>query len=160
MCWITDERTTAQVAKEDIPVFKLCTRDMSNNILPYYYSNKLKYEVDLTYTSKIHKFKNAAGQHEINRGIHSYSPKCTISSFSYGVSVISPEFRTLDNYCRYALCMILCVIPEGSTFYLNEKGEYVSNRITVVKAIDWTTDDMEISPNKILNKWIHKKIEI
>ena len=175
MCWTSNSKPIKQVADDDIPVFKLCMRSSENIILPYHYGRDLTYMVGGTYSSDIRMVHAVIGWetlYNIHEGLHSFSPKCTINPLSQGkISVCTPKHKEVGGwYSTDRLCVLLCLIPKGATYYLNDNEEYVSDTIKVVKAIDYPrtsyiynhtdVNNKAVSINKILNKWTHKKIEI
>lgn len=174
MCWSSKNKPVRQLAKEDIPVFKLCFRSSDTIILPYHYSGRLTYMVGGTYSSDIHMKKCLMGWetfYDIDEALHSYSPKCVLRPIDqWKVDVYTPDNKSMGYYQTDRLCVVLCIIPKGGTFYLNENGEYASDTIKVVKAIDYPkvsyiynhtdVNNKTVSVDGVLNKWIYKKIEV
>ena len=169
MCWISDN-AIRQVAKEDIPVFKLAIRQADGKIYPYYYGGHLQYKVGKIATSSIHLFKNYNESYEIGEGLHSYSPKCTILQVLFCSSRIKVLSRTqyhLSYYETNNLCLLLCTIPKGTRYYVNDVEEYVSAKLKVEKAVDFprvsyiaayrSLEDKVKFINNALTEWLHGK---
>lgn len=133
MCWVTKEVSIkSKVAEEDIPVFKIVKKDLQAYYQEFQYSigEVFKTEMSVPMYSPL-----KLGY--INEGFHSYSSKkCDIEAIERYkftepyISVFYGKYR-LDSYMD--ACILECVIPKGSIYYLNHKGEYVSNKIKPVK---------------------------
>ena len=158
MCWsgIKNE-SIAKIAVENIPVFKICVKDLHGRVVPYYYPGSLVYDKGLTYRSEVNCVRSSIGIYKIDVGLHSYSPKCTIVVKSYNwVNILSPELLKIGEYyvSLDTTCMLLCVIPKGSIYYVNKNGEYVSSKLTVIDVVELHRDSSVW--NKVLNKWVYR----
>lgn len=150
-------------ATDDIRVFKVCITTRDGGILPYYMSGvtDLRYEKGKTYHQE-HPLKIVLGK--IYAGYHSYSAKkchyeVNIENHFYRmtkgpfgipkaipsrVSVYGPKNIELDLYKVHNVfqhyfsgCAILdCVIPKGTVYYENTRGEIVSEVIRVDNIIE------------------------
>ena len=160
MCWETKKHIKPHVADKDLHVYKICLRQYNDGALPYYYPTRVFYEEGKTYAAD--HFVEPQPLHydfvymEIHHGMHSYSCKrqiklyekipCTICSYFDGGSY-------LGNYnIKLNLLLALCSIPKGTTYYLNENGEYVSEFIKMDKFLVLTESSIDVL-NKEIKKW-------
>lgn len=155
MCWKTKsiKHAMPKTAEFDIPVFKVVDRSRK----PFYFTNKgiwtdrektptYTYEAGFTYRPKPGSFDYwTCLRYEIGEGIHSYSAGCQVKIDEepigtnagrilkiYAQTDGSNQFPVwLDSYLCIDVLRMDCVIPKGSTYYLNEWSEYVSDRIRV-----------------------------
>ena len=146
MCW-TGKLEDKHVAQEDIRVFKVCRPCCwlgPNYAAPYfmYLNTGLLYEKGRTYYSQFdiryHWAKDKTV--EINQGIHSYA--IGNSQGSESVKEYSDYFE--DSFSIIESChsygansrIVLCTIPKGSVYYLNNEGCYVSECLRIDKIIN------------------------
>jgi hypothetical protein len=129
MCWESHSIPELKIASEDIPVFKVVKKDHSAYYQPFYY-----YSLNMVYTTNLGTPLGYIWmcQYQINEGFHSYSTeKCKVitlngDSINTYISVLYNNIR-LDHYVNATV--MKCVIPKGAQYYLNNRGEYVSNKI-------------------------------
>ena len=132
MCWTTNKIPKLEIADKDISVFKIVTPK-----LEAFFHRGFQYEIGVLSVSTLVKpiFK------AIDKGLHSYSSNLIITN---------------DNFSNYYRCRAIriwlsdsyfieypddpdltikmdCIIPKGSTYYLNEYGEYISNYLKPLK---------------------------
>ena len=117
MCWKTIYRKSKKphIAKRNIKVFKVViiekNKEGNTIIRPKYRSKKLIYELNKQYDTQI-SIEEYTYLAIITKGFHSYA------------------YRLLKykgtGYCE---AIMHCVIPKGTTYYLNEYGEYVSESL-------------------------------
>ena len=157
MCW-ESKKPVKKVADKDVHVFKIC-RMRKGYALPYYMTAKAKYVLGGTYDADWFEEPNYSnGAFVINHGMHSFSCECSIShSISANIIKIRPfglkERIVLDWYDRaIGLCMMLCTIPKGEPYYVNEYGECVSRRIRVDAFVE--------IENNISTRTLNTKLEI
>jgi hypothetical protein len=138
MCWISEKPAILKIASEDIKVFKIVEK-FENNIISVYRGYEYKIgklyetEIGLTETSSI-TF--------IHYGFHSYSDKCKLDP--NGTYFKQPAFRImfkdicLDEFsCRgLSYYKVDCIIPKGSQYYENDRGEIVSDKIILKEIIN------------------------
>ena len=137
MCWKTklSTRAEAKIAYSPVKVFKVCKKT-DEHILSYYFSQE--YEVGKTYRlDNGLKFNTddylSNRTYHIYQGFHSYSPeKIKIRQVKHGmVDVKTKEGVVLDYYDFENIVRVDCIIPEGSVYYENENGEFVSDIIRI-----------------------------
>ena len=132
MCWMTNKscNRTIKVAKKDIEVFKILFSDG----IPYYWRNSIRYTKG-TLCPLIPLPDALVDDEEIKNGYHSYSKKYCYAEklFKMGAYRIFNKAseddipRQIDFYpvAKYKVF----VIPKGTRYYENEKGEIVSETI-------------------------------
>ena len=129
MCWISNIPVRENIAKEDIPIFKVCLY-LNNNIVSYY--RNFIYILDRIYNTNIRFVSKQA----IVNGFHSYSSKhCQIKITLSNILSILNKNRNLklDDFIYHNnIIRVNGIIPKGSKYYLNDKGEYVSNSIKLL----------------------------
>ena len=130
MCWITQQEPIEELAKKDIPVYKI----VKSNLQAYYFQ-EFKYAVGETFYSIMGWIDfQVYGVHafwQIGHGLHSYSYECPME----GPYVYNPtRTRRLSGYVHCKTAKLHCVIPKGSTYYVNNDGEYVSSYLKVLSA--------------------------
>lgn len=151
MCWECSN-TKFKVAKNDIKVFKIVRR-RGGNLYPYFYISEVIYglfsldgypnptpipthdaenglytEIEADYLKESHYCKCTRGFHSYSMKLNREFTKCGELSISRGERRISAYYG--DMYIMY------CVIPKGSNYAVNGKGEYVSDRIKVIRFKD------------------------
>ena len=133
MCWESKKIPELKIAPIDIPVFKVVHKDHSAYYQPFYY-----YSLNKVYTTNLgvpsgHIWERL---YQINEGFHSYSAtECRVvrTHSSDGIrTYISVLHDTTKLDCYANAAIMKCVIPKGSQYYLNNRGEYVSNKIKTV----------------------------
>lgn len=137
MCWIG--RTTKEVksifAKEDVFVYKILKRNIFNGSLTSPYK-EMPYEVGKTYEQGINSFHNGTG-FAIEEGLHFYDGDCIVRNYGGYVDIYSRNTeRNIDWFpnhsCEYRITICKCRIPEGTKYYINERGEIVTEKIEIV----------------------------
>lgn len=115
MCWETSKTRYKQphVATRDINVTKV-VRNVDDVIKPLYYHGVV-YHINKQYSTNITP-EIQDDILKIRKGFHSY--KKTNKYLFYA----KQHMHTIMN----------CVIPKGTKYYLNEKGEYVSESLIPV----------------------------
>lgn len=133
MCWISEEIPKRQIADNDIPVFKMLRKGHFDGIFvsPYF---GFIYAVGKVYSKK-NPITIVGGitNFMIKEGYHSYSSKTVIV---YNRSAVySTDNGKVDILldCYEECTEVSGYIPRGSVYYLNNQGEYVSDKIVLVK---------------------------
>ena len=138
MCWITNKKLKFKIAKENIPIYKICRKE-DDKILSYY--KKFEYRLGWLYNTN---FEVALDDKmsEIYKGFHSYSLNKTYYEKRYdNIRVFKNEnfieliFNSNSNRLNdYSFGIVVSgYIPKGSAYALNEYGEYVSDSIILNK---------------------------
>ena len=129
MCWLSHIYPVKKIAKHDIVVIKLCKmirNKLVSTVFNFEYEydtvystdDKLKvlieyeYADDITLRYKKEKSIISIPQYIINEGFHSYNYK-----------FIKTLLDDTPKFC--------CIIPKGSVYYEDDKGEYVSDHIII-----------------------------
>lgn len=130
MCWISKE-CIKQIAEEDIPVFKIVNCNKTSVFKNFLYEENTKYDLG----KEIDVHEGVIVNFLINEGFHSYCKKCKIEI----TDIESKEFfRVVDLLGTVllghkSLLILECLIPKGATYYINEKGECVSDKLKTLK---------------------------
>lgn len=159
MCW-TGKVEHKHVAKEDIEVRKMLLKereelfDNPSFVSPYQF---MKYVIGIGYVTKInpcHDFPRHAfpridpSRITINEGLHCYNPsKCRFvkhENFLITVYLLCNS-KNLAEQAKNTVCfpadryrypvLMKAIIPKGTTYYENDSGEIVSERL-IVKEVD------------------------
>lgn len=146
MCWKTKQDIFLQSieTKGDIPVFKICrpTRDENCTIsfhqdFPYNLNKVYTLKApDMTLVSPTVNWTTTIAS--IYEGFHSYITDCKLYDNLVGhVYVMGINAERIGCYAKSQVVKVFGYIPKGSTYYINEKGECVSNSIclTEIKTI-------------------------
>lgn len=134
MCWKITKKdfdknpeSYHKIADEDIFVYKI-GEEKGGKFFPFYmshfayYANSLNEEIKLF--CKISLSEDGTYEKIINKGYHSYSGRdmvfVSINSDVF-LSTIFYQFKTL-SICKF-------IIPKGTEYYENDKGEIVSSQL-------------------------------
>ena len=138
MCWFTNKKLKFKIAKENIPIYKICCKE-DDKILSYY--KKFEYRLGWLYNTNFEvAFDDKMS--EIYKGFHSYSLNKTYYEKRYDIIRVFKNESFIElilesNSNRIAECpsgiVVSGYIPKGSAYALNEYGEYVSNSIILNK---------------------------
>lgn len=140
MCWISKE-INRKVAEEDTFVFKMLidtSHRQPNTLLSpicrYFYSIGENYSTLNRITVQWSRYEQA---YFINEGFHSYSTDCCVTGQLDGSSIVKNQVGDIIGRYPYMegydFVIVSCIIPKGTTYYENEKGEVVSERIRIIK---------------------------
>lgn len=138
MCWITNKKLKFKIAKENIPIYKICRKE-NDKILSYY--KKFEYRLDCLYNTNF-EVAFDANISEIYKGFHSYSLNKTYYEKRYDIIRVfknesfielirNSNSNKLDDY-SFGI-VVSGYIPKGCAYALNEYGEYVSDSIILNK---------------------------
>lgn len=139
MCWITNKKLKFKIAKENIPIYKICCKE-DDKILSYF--KRFEYKLDCLYNTNF-EVSFALDSIIIYKGFHSYSLNKTYLDKRYdNIRVFKNEsfielIRNSKNSNKlndYPFGIVVSgYIPEGGAYALNEYGEYVSDSIILNK---------------------------
>ena len=138
MCWITNKKLKFKIAKENIPIYKICRKE-DDKILSYF--KHFEYKLGCLYDTNFEVAVDTK-MSEIYKGFHSYSLNKTYYEKRYDIiSVFKNEnfieliFNSNSNRLNdYSSGIVVSgYIPKGSAYALNEYGEYVSDSIILNK---------------------------
>lgn len=128
MCWVTrlKEYQVKRIAANDIQVYKILEKrriwisGRIKYVSPFY---NFKYKPNKVYKSRIDlDFQTRYDVLIIEKGLHSFT------NFQHAK-------------CCHNICKLNCepwfifkaIIPKGSTYYVNENGEVVSNKLKIIE---------------------------
>ena len=137
MCWISNNKPERLVAKEDIAVYKVVQISPDNKILSYF--NDFPYKLGEIYdaTITIKRYKDEYNDfYYIEQGFHSYKYKLEIDPF---LQIPLTYDRNGTKYYGDDIYGMLCIIPKGAEYYVNEFGDVVS---TSIKSIALSTKEL------------------
>ena len=157
MCWITREkwRTRPRVAKKRIEVWKIYesmdadNHDLRSIVANFWIFPNMRYKILETKmdnpTEIPYKYIWNA---RINNGFHSYKKgavkiacreifSAKQGKFWTNVLIVKDNIVSYIKIADFHRIVVRCYIPIGATYYLNESGEYVSNKIIVEDIIDY-----------------------
>ena len=147
MCWngILKNR---KIATEDLKCYKIVSKfNYEPFFRPYFRCNDspMIYEVGKTYYSKIcpTKAMEDTGLITIHEGIHCYDLSVHICKFhrdKYEVRYLLPygEFLKIGAFSSRTYCkavLMECTIPKGTLYYMNDKGEIVTEKLIINKVV-------------------------
>jgi hypothetical protein len=137
MCWTTKIYPQELKANRDIDVFKICSISPDNKVFSVYWGKQ--YKLNTAYVLPIElevETMELIGEeiqtisYSIHQAFHSYSSSC--KKIVENSITIWHSTTFLDSYSLDCV-EVLGFIPKGSTYYINEWGEYVSNAICLTK---------------------------
>ena len=137
MCWVSSTMQK-HTALHKIPVCKICHLVIEEGyvIQSMYYSHK--YKLNKLYKQQVPIVERATfgERYIINEGFHSYSKDVTIGKQIDGLEgtciCISYKGNELDWFRAYnSLIKVNGYIPEGSVYFVNDIGEYVSEALVL-----------------------------
>ena len=111
MCWISTE-LDKKIAEHDITVYKIvlpCTRGTKSLFYKFWYLFNVTYRGTLA-------IKLVGFEYCITEGFHSYNTKSQV--------LFANQF--------YFKKIVKCILPKGAIYYVNGRGEVVSNQIRII----------------------------
>ena len=147
MCWKSNS-IKQLISDGKFKIFKIC-QIKSNNIIQSYYFDKFKYDLNKQYKTDtvimkkedfdfskrtLNPLEYSSEYYGFN-GFHSYLNTCKCYELDGVLLVYDTPEIILDLYSKeyYNLIMVEGYIPEGSTYYINEHKEIISNSIVLTK---------------------------
>lgn len=162
MCWISKEKPIAKIAESDITVCKLAIiRD--NKICSMFYH--FDYELNKTYKIESQLtireddpdlYLDNKPRYIIDEGYHSWSKTPTViqtTAPDSGITIFKIKCTAGIYYCDDRHVVLICTIPQGSTYYVNDLGEYVSDTIKINEAVPLSAESLR-STEYLLNNYI------
>ena len=138
MCYsaFTEKAKTKQVAEKDIKVYKICTS--TDHVVTSYYQKyvyvplKITHEIGVTFVQKF-------GLNYVVDGYHSYKSckwyprlfRCN----EYLCALIEDSYKAFYVRRNNPIVIAEFIIPKGTIYYENTKGEIVSNQIMFIGII-------------------------
>ena len=147
MCWRTYREPNLQIAHYDIPIYKILSVDNGGILYSVYFG--FKYELNKTYVHDDPHFEsmdwsNLHGEYEKGSGFHSYDLDLTTYKDKplkgYAVKVITIKTKgygyVLDSIYHRGDCVVVKgYIPKNSRYFVNERCEYVSEKICLTEIV-------------------------
>lgn len=138
MCWAS-KTLTMHISDGKVKVFKVCTLNNNGEISGYYYKwfkyvLNQEYQTNINIHSTIYSIENQT--HIGNEGFHSYSAKeCLLETNNEGFDVYNKKTNFLiTGYNSYTnIVVVEGYLPKGTTYYINQDGEIISDRIILEK---------------------------
>ena len=138
MCWLTykEENNECKVATEDIPIYKILYTTLQSIYRFHEYSLNKVYNLVMAKRAYEIPSKINGSSYSITFGFHSYSSEMTyIRRCSKQVFWVCESKGTrLDTFASNMI-RVNGFIPKGSHYFLNEKGEYVSDSIVLTEVV-------------------------
>lgn len=125
MCWVG--LNNLQVAKEDIRVFKIVLFIGGNHMS--YFRKGCCWTINEKKTSEFKTYETPNNILTITKGLHSYGGNSQVLRQGMLVKCCLNGKINVSYPNRTNLCKMNCVIPKGSTYYLNSYDEYVSDAL-------------------------------
>ena len=143
MCWTSKEIPKAKIAEKNIKTFKVMYRGLEDEELFSYFFYKL-YSIGKITSKIILSYEKFDSSYYIHAGYHSYDINIKWKYYynseedAYMVKIGNVEEYYIEPFSDifHTLCIVECTIPKSSKYYLNEKGEYVSEQIIVDKILE------------------------
>jgi hypothetical protein len=129
MCWICNNKPERLIAKECITVYKVVQIYPDGKILSYF--NDFPYKLGGIYNTVITVKHLKDGHNDfyfIEEGFHSYNYQLEIGIDPFPQTPIAYG-KSSARYYGVGIYGMLCVIPKGAEYYVNEYGDIVSTAI-------------------------------
>jgi hypothetical protein len=129
MCWISNNKPERLIAKECITVYKVVQIYPDGKILSYF--NDFPYKLGEIYKTVITVKHLKDGYNDfyfVEEGFHSYNYQLEIGLDPFLQTPIAYD-KSSARYYGVGIYGMLCVIPKGAEYYVNEYGDIVSASI-------------------------------
>lgn len=137
MCWISIDKndSVCHIADKDIKVFKIMKRVMNDDSYFYSYYQNYIYCQGTKYTDEMEIIPWGTCL-RIDHAYHSYSIEdCSVKIEDNNRSiVVRIGINTLYEN-NFDVCVVKCIIPQGSKYYKNSIGEIASDSIIIMEEI-------------------------
>lgn len=139
MCWISNNKPERLIAKECITVYKVVQIYPDGKILSYF--NDFPYKLGGIYNTVITVKHLKDGYNDfyfVEEGFHSYNYHLKIGLDPFLNMPIAYD-ESNARYYGVGIYGMLCIIPKGAEYYVNEYGDIVS---TSIKPIVLSTKEL------------------
>ena len=130
MCWISNNKPECLIAKEDITVYKIVQVYPNGKIHSYF--NNFPYKLGTLYVIDEIVTKHMKDDYNdfyfIEQGLHSYNYDLEIGVDPFLTTPITND-KNGTRYYGPGIFGMICIIPKGSEYYVNEFGDVVSASI-------------------------------
>ena len=136
MCFAASIRNKGHIATTDIRVEKVFLKKSDENFYRSPFYNDFKWWIGIEEQSILKKLKNTYFKEIlIENGLHS-AKHIDKSSTQYWVTYSTKGYAITRMRPEEPSVICECIIPKGAEYYCNKDGEYVSNRLILVKPIE------------------------
>lgn len=140
MCW-TSKKAEKLTATRNLPIYKVLEYDIiTEELYSYYYH--MKYELGVLYSSDVNPYTVSGGT-VINQGLHCYNINCVFGQRTDGVILCASIFEPSVKFAKlfndrgsYKVVVARGHIPTGATYYINDSGEIVTNKLVLTDVLD------------------------
>lgn len=162
MCWISKEKPITKIAESDITVYKLAIiRDNKICSMMYRFNYELNQIYNLESQLTIREddpdlYLDNKPRYIIDEGYHSWSKTPTViqtTAPDSDITIIKIKCTAGIYYCDDRHVVLICTIPQGSTYYVNDFGEYVSDAIKINEAVPLSAESLR-STEYLLDNYI------
>lgn len=144
MCWICNNKPEQLVAKEDITVYKVVQVYPNGKILSYFHDFPYKLGEIYNTTIAVKHFKDYYNDfYFIEQGLHSYNYDLEIGIDPFIVTTTLTD-SSGARYYGIGIYGVLCIIPKGTEYYVNELGDVVSTRIKLIALSTKELNDLKM----------------
>lgn len=165
MCWI-GTINNKRIAKRNITVYKvLNVRGTKNKVYHAPFRDAFTYKLGHLYRTDFMGIKNyGCVDIEINEGFHCYSQNAyaalgTIIEGLMRVYSSKRQYDVLHCFSRKLSSkpvVVKCTIPKGSTYYINNKGEIVTDNIILDRELGTPTNTAPLRLREIHKNFLFK----
>ena len=136
MCWWAISQKDMQIKTADTPikVFKVCCRNHYNKQRVFSYYMDFNYKEGETYKLPMYTGTRFDIQmwHRYD-GFHSYSQDVNITFYRDEYLAVRDQNMQFIDYLQLKQNLVIaeCTIPKGAHYYMNQRGEIVSDQIKI-----------------------------
>lgn len=134
MCWcaISQEDMQMKTADTPIKVFKVCRKDLYNKQRVFAYYMEFQYKEGETYKLPTSAMFEIQTWYRYD-GFHSYSQDVKVSFYRGEYLAVRSQNMGFIDYLQLNqnLVIVECTIPKGTHYYMNQRGEIVSDQIKI-----------------------------
>lgn len=160
MCW-TGHSKHKWIATKDIPCKKVIGHDQYDKMhgkniyipwlmrhLPFFYMIGHTYEASL---NVVQRRPLAASKTDcwiaIDAGLHCYSDDLKVYKHHDYSIIVGNNLFTGDQHTLRPV-LVDCIIPRGATYYENERGEMVTNKLKLIRIHEFTDEETDSHTDK------------
>ena len=140
MCW-TGYRDCKQIAKKDIPCKKIIAYNKVFRTYTSWFTRNIDYSIGKTYSETIMVYNRTGASWcrdivDIREGLHCFDDRLEskekwVDVFRH-IIIGSYSFES-TQFATVMPVLVDCIIPKGATYYVNVRGEIVTNQLKLVK---------------------------
>lgn len=134
MCWVSSKLVCKNSGDEKVPIYKVL--GLTCGLLRAYFYSDFLYILNHIYESRINPEHHAPSMYLINEGLHCYSTACRFRYNYPGVLVTCiAETFSYPNDLYTTAVVTKGYIPPNTTYYINERGEIVTESLVLTEII-------------------------